>query len=98
MTSLYLSKFGIPEPGHSKKKIIPDLVMVPLVAFDKNLNRIGYGKGYYDRSLKRISKVKKKTIFLGVAYSFQKYERIPINKYDFKLNYIFTERGFISPN
>ena len=60
---LYLSKFGIPEPGHSKKKIIPDLVMVPLVAFDKNLNRIGYGKGYYDRSLKRISKVKKKNNF-----------------------------------
>jgi len=56
---LYVSKFGILEPKSSKKKIIPDLIMVPLVAFDNHLNRIGYGKGYYDRGLKKISKIKK---------------------------------------
>ena len=73
------------------------MVVVPLVAFDKNLNRIGYGKGYYDRMLlKEISKIKKNTIFLGIAYSFQKCFSIPTNKYDFKLHYIFTERGIIS--
>ena len=44
---------------NSKKKIIPDLIMVPLVAFDDRLNRIGYGKGYYDRSLRKINKIKK---------------------------------------
>ena len=49
---LYINKFGILEPKNSKKKIIPDLIMVPLVAFDSYLNRIGYGKGYYDRSLR----------------------------------------------
>ena len=70
--------------------------MVPLVAFDKHLNRIGYGKGYYDKSLKKISKIKKKTINLGIAYSFQKCVSIPINKHDFKLDYIFTELGIIS--
>ena len=43
--SLYVNKFGILEPKNSKKKIVPDLIMVPLVAFDKKLNRIGYGKG-----------------------------------------------------
>ena len=69
--------------------------MVPLVAFDNKLNRIGYGKGYYDRILKKIDKMKKKTIFLGIAYSFQRCRRIPVNKYDFKLDYIFTERGII---
>ena len=57
---LYVNKFGILEPEDNKKKIIPDLVLVPLVAFDRKLNRIGYGKGYYDRSLKKISKNKKK--------------------------------------
>ena len=93
---LYVNKFGILEPNNSKKEVIPDLIMVPLVAFDKDLNRIGYGKGYYDRCLKKINKIKKSTIFLGVAYSFQKCRRIPINKYDFKLDYIFTERGIIS--
>ena len=95
---LYVNKFGILEPSISKKKIIPDFIMVPLVAFDKNLNRIGYGKGYYDRSLKKIKNVKKKTISLGIAYSFQKCKSIPINKHDFKLDYIFTERGIISSN
>ena len=95
---LYVNKFGILEPKISGKAIIPDIIMVPLVAFDNQLNRIGYGKGYYDRSLKKISKNKKKTISLGIAYSFQQCKRIPVNKHDFKLDYIFTERGIISSN
>ena len=95
---LYINKFGILEPHNLKKEIVPDLIMVPLVSYDKKLNRIGYGKGYYDRTLKKISKIKKKAIFLGIAYSFQKCANIPTNKYDFKLDYIFTERGIISSN
>jgi len=95
---LYVNKFGILEPNKKKKEIIPDLIMVPLVAFDKHLNRIGYGKGYYDRSLEKINKIKKKAISLGIAYSFQKSRSIPTNKYDFKLDYIFTERGIITSN
>ena len=96
--SLYVNKFGMLEPKDTKREIIPDLMMVPLVAFDERLNRIGYGKGYYDRSLQKINKTKKKTISLGIAYSFQKCGSIPVNKHDFKLHYIFTERGIISPN
>ena len=95
---LFVNKFGILEPKNSKKEVIPDLIMVPLVAFDNNLNRIGYGKGYYDKILKQINKVDKKTIFLGIAYSFQKCNLIPVKKHDFKLNYIFTEQGIISSN
>ena len=95
---LYVNKFGILEPNNLGKEIIPDLIMVPLVAFDRKLNRIGYGKGYYDRSLQKISKIKKKTITLGIAYSFQKCATIPTNKYDFKLNYVFNEQGIISSN
>ena len=66
--------------------------------FDEKLNRIGYGKGYYDRILQKINKIKKKTISLGIAYSFQKCRKIPANKHDFRLDYIFTERGIISSN
>ena len=95
---LYVNSFGILEPKSSKKTTIPDLIMVPLVAFDNSLNRIGYGKGYYDRSLKKISKIKKNAIFLGIAYSFQKCTKIPTNKYDIKLDYVFTERGIINSN
>ena len=95
---LYVNKFGMLEPRNTKENIIPFLVMVPLVAFDNQLNRIGYGKGFYDRSLKKIKKVKNQTLFLGIAYSFQKCKNIPINKHDFKLDYIFTERGIINSN
>ena len=95
---LYVNKFGILEPKNSKKKIIPDLIMVPLVAFDNHLNRIGYGKGYYDRSLKKIRKINKNAITLGIAYSFQKCTQIPVNDNDFRLDYIITEKGIINPN
>ena len=93
---LYVNKFGILEPKNSIKEIIPDIIMVPLVAFDNYLNRIGYGKGFYDRSLRKISKIKKNAISLGIAYSFQKCQKIPTNKHDFKLDYIFTEKGIIN--
>ena len=93
---LYVSKFGILEPKDTKGEILPDLIMVPLVAFDNQLNRIGYGKGYYDRSLLRIKKRKRKAISIGIAHSFQRCKTVPVNKHDFKLDYIFTEQGIIS--
>ena len=95
---LYVSAFGTLEPKKTNKEINPDLVLVPLLAFDSKLNRLGYGKGYYDRSLQKLSNVKKKIVSLGIAYSFQKCKSIPINKHDFKLDYIFTEQGIISSN
>ena len=91
---LYVNKYGILEPKNDKKEIIPELILVPLLAFDKKFDRIGYGKGYYDRYLKKISK-KKKVIAIGIAYSFQRYSNIPNNKFDYRLDYIFSEKGFI---
>ena len=93
---LYVNKFGILEPKNSGLEIVPDIILVPLVAFDIQLNRIGYGKGYYDKSLKKLKKVKKDMISVGMAYSFQKCKKIPIDKHDFKLDYIFTEKGIIN--
>ena len=95
---LYVNNFGILEPKNSKAELIPDLILVPLVAFDSHLNRIGYGKGYYDRSLRKISEIKKHAISLGIAYSFQKCKKIPTDNHDFKLDYIFTEKGIINSN
>ena len=95
---LYVSKFGILEPKSLNKDILPDVIIVPLVAFDKKLNRIGYGKGYYDRSLKKIKKIKKKILTIGISYSFQQCKNIPVQKHDFKLDYVFTEHGIISSN
>ena len=85
---LKINKYGIPEPVE-KTLVYPDILFVPLVAFDKKLNRLGYGGGYYDRLIKKLSK-KKKTIKIGLAMSAQKIKKIPINKYDQKLDYIVT--------
>ena len=87
---LIINKFGIPEPT-SNKIIYPNIFLVPLVAYDEKLYRIGYGGGYYDRYLKKIKK-RKKIITIGLAYSFQKVKKIPINEHDIKLDFIVTEK------
>ena len=87
---LVINKFGIPEPT-SKKKIYPDILLVPLVAFDKDLNRIGYGGGFYDRYIKKIRKIKK-IVTIGFAFSFQKVKKIPSNNYDIKLDFILVNK------
>ena len=86
---LEINKYGIPEPI-SNKVIYPSILLVPLVAFDKHFNRIGYGGGFYDRYLKRIKK-NKKIISIGLAYSYQKVNTLPIDKYDIKLDFIVTD-------
>lgn len=92
---LITNKFGIPEPIETQKSYVPDIVLVPLLAFDKKMNRLGYGKGFYDRYLHKVTNKNKKTEAIGIAFSFQKYKEIPSSKFDFKLNNIFTEKGFL---
>ena len=87
---LVINKYGIPEPSSNKIKY-PNILLVPLVAFDRNLNRVGYGGGFYDRYIKKIKKIKK-IITIGLAYSFQKVKKIPITKHDMKLDFIITEK------
>ena len=86
---LNVNKFGMLEPDFSKRKIIPNVILLPLLAFDKKNNRIGYGKGYYDRFLNKCQKIK--IITIGVAFSFQKY-KLPTTKTDVELDYILTEK------
>ena len=62
-----------------------------MVGYDDNLNRLGYGGGFYDRYLQKFSK-DRKILKIGLAYSFQKIKKIPINKYDIKLDFIITEK------
>ena len=90
---LRINKFGIPEPVSSKISY-PDILLVPLVAFDSRLNRLGYGGGYYDRYIEKLEKIKK-VIKIGLAFSFQKISSIPINQYDKRLDFIFTEKDIL---
>jgi 5-formyltetrahydrofolate cyclo-ligase len=90
---LKINKYGIPEP-ETKKIVYPDVLLIPLLAFDKNLNRLGYGGGYYDRLIKKLSK-KKNIIKIGLAFSIQEIDKVPINVYDQKLDYIVTNKNII---
>ena len=90
---LKINKYGIPEPV-AKDIVYPDVILIPLVAFDKNLNRLGYGGGYYDRLIAKLSK-RKKIMKIGLALSVQKIDTIPTNRYDQKLDYIVTNKYIV---
>ena len=90
---LTINKYGIPEP-EIKNIVYPDILLIPLVAFDKDLNRLGYGGGYYDRLINKLSK-KKKIIKIGLALSVQKIDKVPIDAYDQKLDYVVTNKYIV---
>ena len=93
-SDLKLNSFGYSEP----KKVSPvnieeiDLVIVPGVVFDKNLNRIGFGKGYYDRILNKLKASARK---VAVAHDFQVIEEIPAEERDVKMDMIITEKSIM---
>ena len=93
LDALQINKFGMLEPVALSTHIIPDIMLVPLLAYDNQHNRLGYGGGFYDRYLNRYLKTKKHIITIGVAFSFQRHHKIPVSKNDVKLNYILTEKG-----
>ena len=90
----HINRIGILEPNYKNKKVYPQMILVPLVAFDKYKNRIGYGKGFYDLFLNKFSK-RKNILSVGIAFAFQKTNIIPEEKHDKKLNYILTEKSIV---
>ena len=90
---LKVNYFGMLDPCLQTKPLIPDTMLVPLLAFDSKNNRLGYGKGFYDKFLSKFLRNRKKITTIGVAFSFQKYNKLPVSKLDIKLDYILTEKG-----
>lgn len=96
---LVINRYGIPEPLKALHEATPawglDLVLMPLVAFDANGNRLGMGKGYYDRTLKflRHRCHWRKPRLVGIAYEFQKIEQLPFQPWDIPLDAIVTEQS-----
>ncbi|MFV2051920.1 5-formyltetrahydrofolate cyclo-ligase [Aliiroseovarius sp. YM-037] len=73
----------------------PEVLIVPLLAFDRAGNRLGYGGGFYDRTLERLRAIRR-TIAIGFAYSAQEVDDLPTEPTDQKLDYIVTEQGTLS--
>ncbi len=92
-TPLIAGKYGIACPQPHLAEIIPDVVIVPLVAFDKSGNRLGYGGGYYDATLAHLRSRNEKLLVIGVAYAMQRTENIPTHSGDQKMDMVVTEEG-----
>ena len=74
--------------------IEPDVLIVPLLAFDARGYRLGYGGGYYDRTLQAL-RAKRATIAVGYAFAAQRVLEVPIDEHDQRLDAIITERGVV---
>lgn len=88
---LVKGRFGIMEPPPDARPALPEILIVPGVAFDRDGYRLGYGKGYYDRFLSEST-----TTSIGLAYSFQVIEKIPSSPHDKRMNALVTEKELIT--
>jgi 5-formyltetrahydrofolate cyclo-ligase len=87
---LMLGPLGILEPSPAATELIPDIMLVPLAAFDRLGHRIGYGAGHYDFTLAHLRKVKPITA-IGLAFAAQEIEAVPALSHDVALHYVLTE-------
>ncbi|MEO1321579.1 MAG: 5-formyltetrahydrofolate cyclo-ligase [Pseudomonadota bacterium] len=86
--------FGLLEPNAEVPMVNPTLVITPLLAFDRNGNRLGYGKGHYDRALAKL-RDNGRVFVCGLAFFGQEVEAVPAESHDIPLDWVMTERGSI---
>jgi 5-formyltetrahydrofolate cyclo-ligase len=89
--------FGVQEPGPDAPQVFPRALLMPLAAFDRNGNRLGYGKGHFDRTIAELS-AQHPVLTIGLAFSVQEIDAVPAEEHDQPLDVIVTETGLIRPN
>jgi len=87
-------QWGIREPKPDAPEVAPDIMLVPLLAFDRNGHRIGYGAGYYDMTIAKFRSMKPVTA-AGIAFAAQEIEEVPVTPRDARLDLVLTEREMI---
>lgn len=101
---LATNRYGIPEPEQNAANAVDphalDLVLVPLLAFDRRGHRLGSGGGWYDRSFAFLQAQTRpaKTVLVGIGYAFQEVPMLPVEAHDVRLDFIVTERELIDCN
>lgn len=86
--------WGIRQPGPEASEVLPDIMLVPLAAFDRSGYRIGYGAGYYDMTIAAV-RAAKPTVAIGLAYAAQEIKTVPVQEWDARLDFVLTERDCI---
>jgi 5-formyltetrahydrofolate cyclo-ligase len=86
--------WGIKIPPPEAPAVDPDILIVPLAAFDRTGQRIGYGAGYYDRTIAAL-KTKKRITTVGMAFALQEIAKVPAEGFDEPLDFVMTEREVI---
>jgi 5-formyltetrahydrofolate cyclo-ligase len=97
--SLTIGPFEVMEPFAAKPEKIPSVLLMPLLAFDSKGQRLGYGGGFYDRTLSELSRKMSPPRAFGLAYAAQQVDVVPTSKFDRPLEAIVTEKGvfFVKP-
>jgi 5-formyltetrahydrofolate cyclo-ligase len=90
-TALAKGQFDIAEPSAANAAVTPAVLLIPLLAFDNNGYRLGYGKGHYDTTLSDLKKTGNITT-IGIGYEAQRVDRVPTEPHDQALNWILTEQ------
>ena len=90
--NLKLGKFNIPEPATANEEILPQLFFVPCLGFDLSGYRLGYGGGFYDKTFAKFKKLNLKFYSVGFAFDDQKQINIPRESFDYKLDFVLTEK------
>ncbi|MBV2184399.1 MAG: 5-formyltetrahydrofolate cyclo-ligase [Rhizobium sp.] len=86
--------FGTRGPGPDAALLDPEILLVPLSAFDARGNRIGYGAGHYDRAITRLQQKGREPRLIGIAFDCQEVSEVPTEPHDVRLQAILTESGF----
>jgi 5-formyltetrahydrofolate cyclo-ligase len=92
--ALAAGQWGIREPKADAPEVEPDILLVPMLAFDRRGHRIGYGAGYYDMTIAKLRAIKP-VVAAGIAFGAQEIEEVPITARDARLDLVLTEREII---
>jgi len=88
--------FGTVGPSAEAPFVVPDIVILPLAAFDRRGHRIGYGKGHYDRAVAGLVASGVQPLLVGLAFAVQEVDKVPFEPHDIPLDYILTEDELIA--
>ncbi|WP_319412954.1 5-formyltetrahydrofolate cyclo-ligase [uncultured Cohaesibacter sp.] len=89
--------YGTVGPDVSAPELLPDCLLMPLLAFDSRCNRLGYGAGHYDRYISERIIQNSRPHLVGLAFALQKLDKIPVGEYDLPLDAILTEKEIVVP-